>query len=245
MVRIQLGEARRGEDGLRSLLLRSRDLCHRFSAAYNLASSLRKQGKHERAHAYARRALELADGLGSDDSVAASHNLRANILLSQSYVDEALAAYRTSWELRRKQRRDTRYSEAILLDNMGYCLLLQGELESGCDHIEKALRLAQDVGDRRCRAEALQDLCYGYLLRERYDDAVAMGRLALELAVSAGYDDIEEHCHYLLGEVGNRTEDEALRDEHFRALQARHPELPFLKDFLCAVDVTKIITLKG
>jgi hypothetical protein len=38
--------------------------------------------------------------------------------------------------------------------------------------------------------------------------------------------------------------DVAARDAHFQQLQSLHPELPFLKDFLCAVDVTQIITLK-
>src|SRR5262249_21336381 len=52
MAYIQLGENRKGEKGLRELLLNSREPKTRFGAAYNLAISLRKQGRHARALFY-------------------------------------------------------------------------------------------------------------------------------------------------------------------------------------------------
>ncbi len=244
MVRVQLGERKLGEEGLREILLRTGDLRVGFTAAYNLASSLRQRGRHDRAMSYARRAMDRAQALEAADLIAGCHNLIGNILLNQSYLDEALTAYHTALGLRRSNAPESLFSIAILEENIGYCLLLKGQLSEGIERILRALELAGEVGDRRCRTECQQDLCYGYLLLERYDEALARGKLALDEALDAGYADISENCHYLLGELGTRTDDLALRDQHFERLQRLHPELPFLRDFLCSVDVTSIITLR-
>jgi len=244
MVRIQMGDARGGEDGLREILLRSPDDRTAFAAAYNLASSLRKQGRHEKAMTYATRALDRAAALGAIDLQAAVRNLIGNIHLGGSFLDEALRSYRESLALRQRQSGDTRYSRAILYENIGYCRLLRGELRDGIRTIRDALALADEVGDRRCHAECLQDLCYAHLLSGANHEALEFGDDALELAAAANYDDIEENCHYLLGELGRRTGDADRENRHFGRLQTMHPELPFLKDFLCSVDVTSFITLK-
>lgn len=244
MVLLQMGEAHAAEDGLREILLRARDPKVAFGAAYNLASSLRKQGRYERAMTYARRAMERAEAFGSAEFLAPVRNLLGNILLNQSYLDEALEQYRGALALREAQPGDTRFSRAILAENIGYCLLLRKELEAGIVTLEGALALAEEIGDRRCRAECLQDLCYGLLLYGRLDDAALRGEAALLEARRGGFADIEENCHYLLGEVGSRSGDLERRDRHFATLQSSHPEIPFLQDFLCAVDVTGIITLK-
>lgn len=244
MVLLQMGEAREAEEGLREILLRTRDPEVAFGAAYNLASSLRKQGRYERALVYARRAMERAEALGSAEFLAPVRNLMGNILLNQGYQDEALVEYRGALALREAQSGDTRFSRAILAENIGYCLVLRKEFDAGIASLEEALALAEEVGDRRCRAECLQDLCYALLLCGRFDAAAAHGDAALLEAGRGEFRDIEENCHYLLGEVGTRSGDFDRRDRHFAALQASHPEIPFLHDFLCAVDVTGIITLK-
>jgi tetratricopeptide (TPR) repeat protein len=244
MVRIQLGQAREGEDGLREILLRTTEPRIAFSAAYNLASSLRKQGKLEHASRYARRALERAQAVGAQEMLAPVHNLLGNILLNQNYLEEALSEYETALSIRGQQDGDTRYSRAILSENIGYCLILKKRLDEGLDRIREALALAEEVGDRRCQAECLQDLCYGLLLQGEIPEATAMGEAALEHASEAAYRDIEENCHYLLGELGAKVGDLERRDHHFESLQSLHPEIPFLKEFLCAVDVTGMITLK-
>lgn len=244
MVYIQMGEPKKGEEGLREILLRTLDDKLAFTAAYNLASSLRKQGRNERALAYARRAYERARKMSTPDHLSQAHNLLGNIFLSQSYLDDALSEYETALSIRDAQNADTRYSRAILLENLGYCLLLKQRLDEGLLKIQQALSLAKEVDDHRCRVECLQDLCYGLLLKGEYEEAIARGETALVEAQEADYKDIAENCHYLLGELGTRTDNLEARDHHFRCLQALHPELPFLKDFLCAVDVTRIITLK-
>ncbi len=244
MVRIQLGQARESEEGLREILLRSQDPQIAFAAAYNLAGSLRRQGRYDRAWVYARRAMAWARESRHPDARAQCHNLLGNILVNQNKLDEALREYRRALTIRRRQKADTRYSESILWDNLGYALLLRGRVRRGLTAIRRALALAVEVGYRRCEAECHQDLCYGLLIAGDHAAARRHGETALAQAQEHGYEDIEENCHYLLGELGARTGDLEYRDHHFGQLQHRHPELPFLKDFLCAVDVTRIITLK-
>jgi tetratricopeptide (TPR) repeat protein len=176
--------------------------------------------------------------------MAAGHSLYGNIRLNQNHLEQALEEYTASMKYRLDQEGDTRYSRAILLENIGYCYLLKEDLETGIRTISEAISLAREVGDLRCIAECLQDLCYGHLLAGSHEDALTLGCDALTCAMDAGYNDIEENCHYLLGELGSRTDNLERRDEHFSRLQEMHPELPFLKEFLCAVDVTHFITLK-
>ena len=244
MVLIQLGRAREGEEGLREILLRTTDVRVAFNAAYHLASSLRRQSRHEKALTYARRAMEKARQLDAADFLGPAHNLLGNIFLSQSYLEPALAEYEMSLRIREAQAGDTRYSRAIVRENIGYCLLLLRRMPEGLVQIGQALELAREVADHRCIAECLQDLCYGHLLQGSLEEAARRGEEALEEAVAGGFADLQENCHYLLAEIGTQSGDLARRDEHLDRLQDRHPELPFLKDFLCAVDVMSMITLK-
>jgi tetratricopeptide (TPR) repeat protein len=172
------------------------------------------------------------------------HTLLGNVLLQQGRLDEARAQYETSLALRLSQPGDVRFQRAILEENLGYCLLLQGHLAEGIARISTALEIAEAIGDRRCAAECLQDLCYAHLLRDAHDEAIGYGERALEATRQGNYRDLEENCHFLLGELGTRTGDLERRDRHFEALQSLHPEVPLLREFLTAVDVTGIITLK-
>jgi tetratricopeptide (TPR) repeat protein len=124
MTYIQLGQDRTAEQGLRQILLETPGARLRFGAAYNLAVSLRKQGRYSRARFYARQAMESARRLGDASRRAACHNLLGNILMNQSFLSEALFEYRQALAIRRRQRRDVRFSTAIVLENIGYTYLL-------------------------------------------------------------------------------------------------------------------------
>jgi tetratricopeptide (TPR) repeat protein len=239
-----MGDARRGEDGLRAILLRSRDARLVFTAAYNLASSLRRQGRLDKAAAYAARALERATAVALPELMAPAHNLLANILLNRYELDPAIVEYTIALDLLGVGGFTDPFLRAIVLDNLGYCRLLQRRLDEGLGLIRQALSLAEDTGDCRCQAECHQDLCYGLLMRDDDLPALVEGERALAIAQEKRFADIAENCHYLLGELGRRTGNIEMQDRHFGILQKQHPELPFLKDFLCAVDVMGIITLK-
>ena len=245
MVRLEIGEVRSAQKGLREIILRSRNERVVLGASYNLAVSLRKQGNFARAFSYARRAMEIAKRRREISSLAMCHNLLGNISLSQSLLDQALREYRRALALRRREKGDNRFSLAILKENIGYCLLLRRQLRRGVRWIEEALRLAEETGDRRCRTDCLQDLSYARMRLREYADAARLGEKALEMALAEGYADIEKNCYYLLGEIAHLVGDSERRDQFFNRLQKQYPEMPFLRDFLCAVDVSGIITLKA
>jgi tetratricopeptide (TPR) repeat protein len=244
MVYIQLGEERRAEKGLREILLNSREHKVRFGAAYNLAVSQRKQGRYARAHFYAAMAMDSAVRVRDASARAGCHNLLGNILMSQSFLDKALVEYRKALRIRRRQKSDVRFSIAILLENIGYTYLLKKRFRLGASMIARALELATAVQARRCIAECCQDLSYAKMQMHEYDKATEMGEKALAIALESGYRDVEKNCYYLLGESAHLAGRIDERDRHFERLQSLHPELPFLRDFLCAFDLSEILTLK-
>src|SRR5438093_9490168 len=102
MVYIQLGEDRKAETGLREILLKSREPKVRFGASYNLAVSQRKQGRYGRARFYATMAMESAVRLQDLSARAGCHNLFGNILMNQSFMDEALIEHHSALRIRRR-----------------------------------------------------------------------------------------------------------------------------------------------
>src|SRR5438093_3817945 len=183
MVYIQLGEDRKAEKGLREILLKSPEPKVRFGAAYNLAVSQRKQGRYGRARFYATMAMESAVRLSDPSARAGCHNLFGNILMNQSFLDEALVEYRKALRIRRRQKGDVRFSTAVLLENMGYTYLLKKKFRLGASLILRALGLAETVGARRCMAECHQDLCYALMHTDQYAEATSTGERALRIAI--------------------------------------------------------------
>jgi tetratricopeptide (TPR) repeat protein len=245
MVHLELGRTREAEAGLREIVLRSRNQDVVFGACYNLAVSLRKQGNHGRALAYASRAMEISRRRRAHPSRALVHNLLGNIYLGQSHLDPALKEYRRALAIRRREIGDNRFSVAILKENIGYCLLLKRQLRRGMKWITEALGLAEETGDRRCQADCLQDLAYAWMHAGNYEKAASNGAAALEAAIEGGYRDVEKNCYYLLGETAHLAGDGKTRDRWFNLLQTHYPDMPHLRDFLCAVDVSGMINLKA
>lgn len=242
---IELGRYREAEIGLREIILHARDRRAVWQATFNLSIALRRQGSVDRACQFARRALDAARRLRSRRCLARSLNLLGNLHLIESRFDDALECYRSALELYENCSGDWRYPITVIRDNIGYCLLLKGRFEEGLKDIEAALALAREVGRPQTEAECLQDRCYGLLRLRRLEEAEESGRRALELAERHGYREILVNCYYLLGEIRHLLEDAGGRDEYFLKLQALYPHLPFLRDFLCAFDVSGIINLKS
>ncbi|MEE9219348.1 MAG: tetratricopeptide repeat protein [Acidobacteriota bacterium] len=244
-VLLELGRYREGEKGLRQIILHPREPRTGWQATFNLAIALRRQGALERASSMARRALDAAKRLRSRTLVARSLNLLGNLGLVNSRFDEALEHYRQSLALYAACRGDHRYPVSVIHDNLGYCLLLKQRFLEGLHEIDRALVLAQEIGQPRVEAESHQDRCYGLLRLRRLAEAERSGQRALELAERHHYRDLRVNCYYLLGEIHHLGGDAARRDTYFLKLQELYPHLPFLRDFLCAFDLSGIINLKN
>lgn len=241
---IEKGEYEQAATGLREIILRSSDDETICGASYNLSISLRRLGKHQKAFVYARKAIEKSRALGDLNWMARCHNLMGNIYLVQSHLDKSLVEYRKALRLRLKEPELNRFSVAILKDNIGYCLMLQGHYEKGIHAVREALEIVTDIGSKKCICECAHDLSFGYMQLRRLEEAETHGEHALELAESEGYKEIIKNCYYLLGEINYLKGDEKQRDHYFYQLQNLYPHLPFLRDFLCTFDVSKIIALR-
>jgi tetratricopeptide (TPR) repeat protein len=242
---IELERYREAEAGLREILLRSRDGKAVWQATFNLAIALRRQGATERASRFAQRAIDSARRLRACGPIARSLNLMGNLHLVESRFDAALECYRKALRLYGSCRGDWRYPISIIRDNVGYCMLLLQRVEEGLAEIDAALELAREVGHPRVEAECLQDRCYGLLRQGSLEEAEKSGQVALEMAERHSYRDLVVNCCYLMGELRHRQGDAAGRDGYFLKLQSLYPHLPFLRDFLCAFDVSSVINLKN
>lgn len=241
---LEMGEHERAADGLREIILRSRDVETICAASYNLSISLRRQGKFQKAHGYAARAMEKSRLLGDLNWQARCHNLLGNIHLAQSRLAEALAEYERSLSIRLKEKKPNQFSIAILKDNIGYCQMLQGDYQKGTAAVRESLEMVTALGSRKCICECCHDLSFGYMQLGRLDEAEKYGLRALEIAEAEGYKEIVKNCFYLLGEINFLKGDEKARDHYFYRLQDLYPHLPYLRDFLCTFDVSKIIALR-
>ncbi|HKY31932.1 MAG TPA: tetratricopeptide repeat protein [Candidatus Polarisedimenticolia bacterium] len=241
---IDLGDYEAASRGLREIILRSTDDETICAASYNLSISLRRQGKYQKAFSYAQRAFERSRALGDANWMARCHNLIGNIHLVQCHLDKALVQYRKALALRLKEKVLNKFSVAILKDNIGYCMLLKGDYDQGIASVREALDLVTELGSKKCICECSHDLSFGYMQLRRLDEAERYGLRALEIAEAEGYKEIVKNCFYLLGEINYLKGDEQMRDHYFYRLQELYPHLPFLRDFLCTFDVSKIIALR-
>ncbi|MEE9230297.1 MAG: tetratricopeptide repeat protein [Acidobacteriota bacterium] len=241
---LEIGRPREAERGLRQIILRSLDPRAGWQARFNLAVVLRRQGRLERARRFAGGALETARQLRAPRLVARSINLLGNLELIDSRFDKALIHYREALDLYCRSRGDYRRAISVLRDNLGYCLILKKEYRKGLKQIREALALAREIGEPHVEAECLQDECFGLLRQNFLSCAEVCGKRALRLAELHGYRDLRVNCYYLLGEIRHLRDDGAGRDAYFMKLQQLYPHLPFLRDFLCAFDVSGIISLK-
>src|SRR5918992_551337 len=127
-VMVQLGRGESEVARLRRILVRGADpVCCRL-AAYHIARHYDLIGNHEKALFYARIARERAEQLGRKDWVASSHNLMGESLLAQSFIAEAAREFEAALGLMPEELSVWR---ACILNNLGYCQVLQGRFDEG------------------------------------------------------------------------------------------------------------------
>jgi len=242
---LSLGMIQEAEKGLREILLKSSDPSITFIASSNLASSLRRQGRLQKALLYAKRALRACESIENYAWKATCHNLIANIYMNMSYLDDAMAEYRFALTLSQKGGLGTSYPVDYIKENLGYCNLLKKRYRQGIATILEALQISLANGNTRCLVECYQDLCFAYMQLKELKRAEEYGEKALSIAAEKDYKDILKNCYYLLGEVNLLMENEERSDFYLDKLQELYPNLPVLKQFLRTFDVSNIINLKN
>lgn len=240
-VMIELGRGDSELPRLREILLRNSDPAGCRIAAYNIARHYELTKNYKKALFYARITRDRSESLGRRDWLASSYNLIGNTLLAESFVEQASVEYEKALGLIPDEPSVAR---AQILDNLGYCRVLQGRTAEGYTLLYESLSWLRRLGARRHEISARLDLCFAHLETGRYRHARRQGTLALRLAESLQDRDSVKNALYLLGEVANLSEDVHTARRHFTRLHRDfYPEAGYLPEFLLAVDVRKLVNL--
>lgn len=242
-VAVEMGATKADIAELGKILLRTPSKEVRYLAAYNLAWAYKGRKETDRAISYARRALRLASELANSEWKASALNLLGLSHLASSYFDEAREYFSEGLELL-SCRREKRY--AALLDNYGYCLVVQGRYEEGFRALLESLRTLRRLGESWVETAPRVSLCFAYLEIGKVRCAVRHGLAALKLAEEMGDGKSIKAALYLLGESAKQAGDEFAARRYFQRLQeAFYPTAPDLIDLLLVVDARTMINLKA
>ena len=204
---------------LREILLRGEDPANCRLAAYNISRFHESRKDFKKSLFYARIARDRSELLGRLDWIASSHNQIGNALLADSLIDEASWHYETALSL----YREPSIRRALMLDNLGYCRVLQNRLR-----------------------ESYSLVYLAHLESGRPRQAERHGRKALALAESAGDINSTKNALYLLGEAASLQGDSSKARGYFSRLQETFfPDQTYLPSFLMAIDVRKLINLRA
>lgn len=240
-VTIELGRGESELPRLREILLRNANPQNCQLAAYNISRFYELTKNYKKSLFYARIALERAESLERRDWMASTHNRIGNVLLAESFVDEACQRYETALSLMAEGHSVWR---ARILDNLGYCRVLQRRHDEGYRLLYESLAILRRHGSERYQVSTLLDLCFAHLETGRYTYARRRGALALRLAEKTEQTDAVKNALYLLGEAANLSGDsEAAREYFTRLHQDFFPEASYLPGFLMTVDIRKLINL--
>jgi tetratricopeptide (TPR) repeat protein len=238
---IELGRGDGEISRLREVLLRNGDPVSCRMAAYDIARYYELKKNYKKALFYARITRDRSEVLGRRDWLASSHNLIGNTLLAECFVEEACAEYEKALELFPPEPSPAR---GQILDNLGYCRILQRRYSEGYRLLFESLRLLRRFGARRHEISARLDLCFAHLETGRYGHSRRQGLAALALAESLGDTGSIKNALYLLGEVANLSNElDTARGYFARLHHDFFPDAGYLPEFLLAVDIRRLVNL--
>jgi tetratricopeptide (TPR) repeat protein len=240
-VGIHLGRGETEIPRLREILLRNSDAANCRLAAYNISIYYQFAKNYKKSLFYARIARDRSEQIGRRDWLASSHNQLGNALLGESHVEEAGREYERALA---QMGEEPSVWQARVLNNLGYCRILQERQPEGYRHLYRSLRMLRALGSERYEVLPRLDLCFAHLETGRFRHAWRQGLMALGLAEKTGQHDSVKNALYLLGEVANLSGDVATAHGYFEKLQRDFfPDSSYLPGFLMAVDVRKLINL--
>ncbi len=226
---------------LRSILMRDQDAENSRLSAYHIAWYFMSQKAFKKALFYARIALDRSVTLDRQEWIASSHNRIGNILIAESYFDEACTEYEKALALSNTM---SPVDKARILDNIGYCRIIDKRYSEGFELLYRSLRTLRRF-DAECYLVHL-DLCLAHLEVGRWRDAQCHGEAALVRARQLGQADVIKNSLYLLGQTASMSgAGKEAACAYFAQLQSYFPDAPFLTEFLLSIDVRKMINLKA
>jgi len=240
-IAIHLGRGESEVPLLREILLRNNDAANCRLAAYNIAIYYQFAKNYKKSLFYARLARERSELLGRRDWVASSHNQLGNALLGDSMLELACPEYEKALDL---MPADASVWRARILNNLGYCRILQNRFTEGYGLLYESLHILRRHRNEREQVGSRLDLCFAHLETGRYHHARRQGAIALLLAEKTKQVEAAKNALYLLGEAANLSGDTDTAYSFFARLQQEFfPQADYLPGFLLAVDVRKMINL--
>jgi tetratricopeptide (TPR) repeat protein len=226
---------------LARVIMRRRNPRHVYLAAYALQYKHRLENDLKRALFYGQLALRTADEANERVwrrivllDLGNIYTIDSQITRAIECFEEALAIVGES----ENAPKDQDLAHAWALESLGYCFVLNGEVERGIAAIHEALTILHEpLG----LAEAYVDLCYAYLELAENESARYYGEAALAIATDPRH---VRNAHYLLGEVAHTAGDTDRADYHFSELSRFYPEFTNLKSLLFAIDLRSMVNLK-
>lgn len=248
-VHIEMGSAEEAVPTLRSLFMATLHPRNRCVAAYNLAAAFINTGNIDKAREWASRSRELVSEIDDPVLCAGANNQAGSLALKTSDFDEAREAFQNALEALEEIPGDAAMAgRPTILDNLGYCLICEAELEEGLALCEKARKELEKKKARHLLYETLQDLCYGYLLADDLERARSCGEEAI--AIAEEYEDLQvmKNCLFLLAETSVRAGDSFRARRYLRELAEFYPEIDMneeMIDVFLMTDLTQVVNLRG
>jgi tetratricopeptide (TPR) repeat protein len=237
---IHLGRGDVAVPRLREILIRSHDAGNCRMAAYYISIHYAFSRNYKKSLFYARIACDHARQEGRTDWIAYTADQLGNALLGESHIDEASRKYETAVSL----VPGPSVWRARMLNNLGYCRVLQERFAEGYSSLYECLRLLRRFSAERYQVLPHLDLCFAHLETGRYPLARRHGLAAIDLAEKFGDADGIKNALYLLGETANLLGETAAAGGYFSRLQRDYyPDAAYLPGFLLTVDVRKLVNL--
>ncbi len=240
---ITLGRQDETKARLREILMAGTCPENSFLAAYQLSRAHVRDKAYKKGLFYAQIARDRATSMSRDDWLVWSYNQLANCLMDESRFSEAAKEYRRALRLQPDKKSVFR---AVLLVNLGYCLMMLGKMEDGLPMTFRSLRWFRSFGAKFYEIWAHLDLCYAYVELNRIGRARDHGRRALDLAEKSGDSDLRKIALYLLGETERTARDLEGAYEYFSSLQQDYyPDSPQLVETMMLVETRKLVNLRA
>ena len=226
---------------LPQLVMRRRSPKHTFLAAFHLQAKYSLARDFKRAYNYGRIALDVSAHVEERWWKVAVLIDMGNACVYDSRFQEAIERYREVLSMP-EPAPEHALNRGCAMQNLGYCLIHEGELEPGLELIHQATALFEEAGaPHYAAAERYIDLCYGYLELDKLDEARRFGEMGLELATEVRQ---VRNAHYLLGEVAYKQGEISSAEAHFELLAKHYPDFPQIKNVLMAIDLRGIVNWK-
>jgi len=171
----------------------------------------------------------ILNGLGI--SLAASSDFSASL--------DALEEAYDALSLLDESRPEVRSLRPAILGNIGGVKVANGETMSGIRILEEALPF---LDEEYLVAEAMLDLCLGYITLDEYETAKPFGRRALALAK---VDRQIRNANYLLGRIAYSAGHYDEAADHFDVVAGYYSEFPNVKELLMKVDLSRAVNWKA